>query len=40
MTADIVTRLRDLFARGELLRQRRAEIARLMAVRNARRRVS
>jgi hypothetical protein len=40
VTADIVTRLRDLFARSELLRQRRAEIARLMAIRNAKRAVS
>jgi hypothetical protein len=37
MTTDIVTRLRDLFARAEFYRQRRAEIARLVTIRNAKR---
>jgi hypothetical protein len=37
MTTDIITRLRDLFARAELYRLRRREIARLAAIHRARR---
>jgi hypothetical protein len=37
MTRDIVTKLRDMFALAELLKQRRRKIVRLCLIRKARR---